>query len=110
MTPDDLLTFRSIEELKYHFLRTLDLKDWNGFAEMFESDATAEYGEGLRFADAAEHRILIEGGAVYRDYYRRGADGQWQSATPATSASTSRRCRSTTGPAGSAPPAVRVRG
>jgi hypothetical protein len=54
VTPDDLLTFRAIEELKYRYLRTLDLKDWDAFAEVFEPDATGEYGEGLRFADAAE--------------------------------------------------------
>jgi len=54
VTPADLLTLRTIEQLKYRYLRTLDLKDWNGFAEVFEPDATGSYGEGLEFGSAAE--------------------------------------------------------
>ena len=54
MTPDDLLTLRDIEQLKYRYLRTLDLKDWDGFAEVFEPDATGSYGAGLEFGSAAE--------------------------------------------------------
>lgn len=54
MTPDDLVTLREIEHLKYRYLRTLDLKDWDAFAEVFEPDATGDYGESLRFASADE--------------------------------------------------------
>jgi hypothetical protein len=54
VTPDDLLTLREIEQLKYRYLRTLDLKDWDGFAEVFEPDATGSYGAGLEFGSAAE--------------------------------------------------------
>jgi hypothetical protein len=54
VTPDDLLTLRAIEELKYRYLRTLDLKDWDGFAQVFEPDATGDYGDGLQFGDAAQ--------------------------------------------------------
>ena len=54
VTPDDLVTLREIEQLKYRYLRTLDLKDWDGFAEVFEPDATGSYGPGLRFDSAAE--------------------------------------------------------
>jgi ketosteroid isomerase-like protein len=54
VTPDDLLTFREIEQLKYRYLRTLDLRDWDGFAEVFEPDATGSYGEGLQFGSAAD--------------------------------------------------------
>src|ERR1044072_4734357 len=46
VTPDDLLTLRAIEQLKYRYLRTLDLKDWDAFAEVFEPDATGSYGAG----------------------------------------------------------------
>jgi SnoaL-like domain len=53
VTPDDLLTLRAIEQLKYRYLRTLDLKDWDGFAEVFEPDATGSYGAGLEFGSAA---------------------------------------------------------
>lgn len=128
MTPDDLLTLREIEQLKYRYLRALDLKDWDGFAQVFEPGATGSYGEGLEFGSAQEivafmreslgpdvitvhqvhhpeialsgpagpgrtasgtwmlmdrviavsHGVLIEGAAVYRDEYRRGADGRWR--------------------------------
>ena len=54
MTPDDLVTLREIEELKYRYLRTLDCKDWDGFAEVFEPGATGSYGEGLEFGSATE--------------------------------------------------------
>jgi hypothetical protein len=54
MTPDDLVTLREIEELKYRYMRTLDCKDWDAFAEVFEPEATASYGEGLEFGSAAE--------------------------------------------------------
>jgi SnoaL-like domain len=54
LTPDHLVALREIEQLKYRYLRTLDLKDWDGFAEVFEPGATGEYGEGLRFDSAAE--------------------------------------------------------
>jgi hypothetical protein len=54
VTPDDLLTLRAIEALKYRYLRTLDLKDWEGFAQVFEPDATGSYGAGLEFGTAEE--------------------------------------------------------
>jgi SnoaL-like domain len=54
VTPDDLLTLREIEQLKYRYLRTLDLKDWEGFAQVFEPDATGSYGAGLEFGSAEE--------------------------------------------------------
>ena len=123
MTPEDLATVREIEQLKYRYLRTLDLKEWDAFAEVFEPDATGAYGAGLEFGSAAEivgfmrsslgpgiitqhhvhhpeisvagaeatalwsltdrviaveHRVLVEGFAVYRDRYCRGADGRWR--------------------------------
>jgi hypothetical protein len=125
VTPADLVTLREIEQLKYRYLRTLDLKDWDEFAQVFEPEATGSYGEGLEFGSAAEivafmreslgpdiitvhqvhhpeislahsgtaasgvwmltdrviavsHGVLIEGASMYRDEYRRGADGQWR--------------------------------
>lgn len=38
---------RRIEQLKYAYLRTLDTKDWDGFAACFVEDVTADYA-GLR--------------------------------------------------------------
>ena len=61
MTPDDLLTLREIEQLKYRYLRTLDLKDWDAFAEVFEPEATGSYGEGLQFGSAAEIVSFMRG-------------------------------------------------
>jgi hypothetical protein len=41
---------REIEQLKYRYLRTLDLKQWDYFAECFVPEATGDY-DGLEFAD-----------------------------------------------------------
>jgi hypothetical protein len=43
-----------IEQLKYRYLRTLDLKRWDDFAAVFVPEATGEYGEGLSFASRDE--------------------------------------------------------
>lgn len=44
---DDLT---AISQLKYRYLRTLDTKDWDGFADCFLPDATGDYN-GLVFAN-----------------------------------------------------------
>jgi SnoaL-like domain len=40
----------AIKQLKYRYLRTLDLKQWDEFAECFLPDATGDY-DGLAFED-----------------------------------------------------------
>ena len=40
-------TIRAIEQLKYRYLRTLDLKQWDEFADTLTGDVTAEYGSHL---------------------------------------------------------------
>ncbi|WP_158890490.1 nuclear transport factor 2 family protein [Amycolatopsis anabasis] len=51
----DLATFEDLRRLKYRYLRTLDLKDWEPFAETLTEDATACYGgERLTFSGRAE--------------------------------------------------------
>lgn len=50
----DLIALEEIRRLKYRYARTLDLKLWDQFADVFTNDATAEYGthavgEPLRF-------------------------------------------------------------
>lgn len=40
----------AISQLKYRYLRTLDTKDWAGFADCFLPAATADYN-GLAFGD-----------------------------------------------------------
>jgi hypothetical protein len=54
MTPDHLVTLREIEHLKYRYLRTLDLKAWDSFADVFAPEATGDYGDGLRFESAEQ--------------------------------------------------------
>lgn len=39
----------AIKQLKYRYLRTLDLKRWDEFAGVFVPEATGDYGEGLVF-------------------------------------------------------------
>ena len=47
MTLDDI---EQIKQLKYRYLRTLDLKQWDDFAECFVPEATGDYA-GLVFED-----------------------------------------------------------
>lgn len=54
MDIDDLVAQRELEQLKYRYLRTLDEKDWNAFAELFTPDATAVYGARLAFTGPGE--------------------------------------------------------
>ena len=46
MTPDDLVEIHLIEQLKYQYLRHLDLKMWEELEMLFTPDATASYGGG----------------------------------------------------------------
>jgi hypothetical protein len=46
MTPDDLVEIEQIHQLKYRYVRLLDLKRWDELAELFVGDATAGYGGG----------------------------------------------------------------
>ncbi|MGW4351529.1 nuclear transport factor 2 family protein [Nocardia sp. NPDC004582] len=47
-------TIESIRRLKYRYLRALDLKNWDEFADTLTPDVTAEYGHRLSFADRDE--------------------------------------------------------
>lgn len=48
MTRDDgLAQIRAIEELKYRYLRGVDLKDWDLLASTLAEDATASYSGGV---------------------------------------------------------------
>lgn len=55
----DLIALEEIRRLKYRYARTLDLKLWDEFADVFTEDATAAYGthavgEPLRFTGRDE--------------------------------------------------------
>ena len=45
----DLVVLEELRQLKYRYLRTLDLKDWDDFADTLTLDVTANYGEHLSF-------------------------------------------------------------
>jgi hypothetical protein len=45
----DLITLEKLRQLKYRYLRALDLKLWDEFADTLAPDATAKYGERLSF-------------------------------------------------------------
>ena len=47
----DLVVVEEIKQLKYRYLRTLDLKQWDAFEQCFVPEATGDYGEGLAFPD-----------------------------------------------------------
>jgi hypothetical protein len=46
MTPDDLVEIERIRQLKYRYVRLLDLKLWDELGGLFVPDATAAYGGG----------------------------------------------------------------
>lgn len=46
----DLETLEELRRLKYRYLRTLDLKQWDDFADTLAPDVEATYGERLSFA------------------------------------------------------------
>ena len=50
VNPADLATIRDIEHLKYRYLRTLDLKLWDDFAQTLAEDIHATYGTRLTFS------------------------------------------------------------
>jgi hypothetical protein len=47
----DLAVVEEIKQLKYRYLRTLDLKQWDEFEQCFVAEVTGDYGEGLAFED-----------------------------------------------------------
>lgn len=52
LTLEQLTDIKAIERLKYRYLRLLDTKQWEGFAECFAPEATADYN-GLAFDEPA---------------------------------------------------------
>ena len=62
MTPADLVEMRRIEELKYRYVRFLDLKRWDDLEQLLTEDASASYGGGA---------WAFEGRAAIMDFLRR---------------------------------------
>jgi hypothetical protein len=50
----DLAALEDIRRLKYRYLRALDLKRWDEFSQTLLPQATADYGQDLRFGSRAE--------------------------------------------------------
>jgi hypothetical protein len=46
----DVETLEGLRQLKYRYLRTLDLKQWDEFARTLAPDVEASYGPKLRFS------------------------------------------------------------
>jgi hypothetical protein len=44
----------AIERLKYRYLRSLDTKDWDTFADTLAEDVTGDYGDRLHFVNRTE--------------------------------------------------------
>jgi hypothetical protein len=86
---DEWADVRAIKQLKYRYLRTLDLKQWGDFAECFLPEATGDYaglifesrdalvgymrenlGEGLISMHHAHHpEITVEGDEATGGWY-----------------------------------------
>ena len=62
MTPEDLVEIRRIEELKYRYVRCLDLKLWDDIVTLFTDEATASFGGGA---------VNLDGRAAILDFYRK---------------------------------------
>ena len=50
----DLIAQEELRRLKYRYLRALDLKLWDEFADTLTPDATADYGDRLSFSGRDE--------------------------------------------------------
>ena len=44
----------AIERVKYRYLRALDTKDWDAFADTLTEDVTGDYGGRLKFTNRSE--------------------------------------------------------
>ena len=51
---DDAADKEGIELVKYRYLRALDTKDWDEFADTLTEDVTGDYGDRLHFTNRAE--------------------------------------------------------
>ncbi|MBV8967147.1 MAG: nuclear transport factor 2 family protein [Mycobacteriaceae bacterium] len=52
--PADTSDKEAIARVKYRYLRALDTKDWQDFAETLTEDVTGEYGDRLHFTNRTE--------------------------------------------------------
>jgi hypothetical protein len=50
----NLVTLEEIKQLKYRYLRCLDLKRWDDFEQLFVEDCTGDYGTELSFTSRDE--------------------------------------------------------
>ena len=57
MNPADLVEIEAIKQLKYRYMRCLDLKLWDEMTDLFTEDATCSYSGG-RYAYSGRDAIL----------------------------------------------------
>jgi hypothetical protein len=80
----DLVALEEIRQVKYRYLRCVDLKLWDDLAEVFTADATVDYGTmvyGQPLTLAGRDEIvafLRDKLGPDQDRYRRGEDGRWR--------------------------------
>ncbi|MEU5992143.1 nuclear transport factor 2 family protein [Spirillospora sp. NPDC047418] len=66
----DLVALEEIRRLKYRYLRCVDLKLWDEFAEVFTADAVAEYDTPV-----LKKTLKLEGRDAIVQYMRENLDG-----------------------------------
>src|SRR5688500_13492835 len=54
MTPEDLVEIEAIKQLKYRYVRLLDLKEFDQMVDLFVEDASAAYGDGQYSSDSRD--------------------------------------------------------
>ncbi|MPY78066.1 MAG: nuclear transport factor 2 family protein [Actinophytocola sp.] len=70
MRSQDVGALEDIRRLKYRYARTLDLKRWDEFADVFTEDATADYG-----TRAVSERLTLRGREQIVSYMRDALGG-----------------------------------
>ncbi|WP_280268721.1 nuclear transport factor 2 family protein [Nocardia wallacei] len=66
----DLIALEEIRALKYRYLRSLDLKEWDEFAETLAEDATGDYG-----SPSGGRPLRFTSGAAIVDFMRTALGG-----------------------------------
>ena len=55
----DLASIEAIKQVKYRYLRALDTKHWDAFAETLAEDITADYGASMGIAHQFNDRAAV---------------------------------------------------
>lgn len=69
MTPDDLVEFELIKQLKYAYARCIDTKDWEELATLFTEDAVASYSNGKYHHEGRDNIVTWLADAMGRESF-----------------------------------------